>query len=325
MIDPKRTALALAMVFALALAYMPVATAQDQTNIVQVTISPETISPDPAIVQPVSGQVQVTAEYEVTISSGSVQPLAPIEFRLTSSVSGASWGTATITTPVKYVPINNQQAGSEEGQVETLTYQINIVSDDTAVAFSNGEVDLTLAATCGSGSTCQGADAPATFNIKPDMYSITSFQGQTIIKGSPNSPIVFPVTVVNEGNGDMKYTIDMDGGKEEWSTSINPPQFSVPPSQQEEGANQRDVTVQILSDQSTQYSNDVAAYQFNAEPRPKNTPPGGMTEQYQYQTTTLPLIVHIQGVYVPGFETVLALGALAAGGFIVRRRQRRKG
>lgn len=317
MVEPKRTALALAMVLALALAYMPVATAQEQTQVVDVTISPNAPSPDPAIVMPVSGQAQVEAVFDITIQSGSVQPLAPIEFELTASVSGASWATATISTPVKYVSIDN----SQESQEETLSYSVNIIADDTAVAFQTGTVDLTLTATCGSGSTCAGQDGQSAFNVKPDMYSITSFQGQTIIKGSPNSPVVFPVTVVNEGNGNMKYTINMDGGQDDWSTSINPPQFSVPPAQQEEGANQRDVTVQILSDQSTQYANDVAAYQFNAEPRPKNTPPGGMTEQYEYQTTTLPLIVHIQGVYVPGFETVLALGALAAGGFIVRQRR----
>lgn len=272
----------------------------------------------PAFIMPITQRVSIQVDCDVDFKEGAVQPTQTVSMDVQASATqGSSWLTVTPSKTTVFFSVPSDQ-NAQGGQVDdSATFNVFLVAGDSASAYDVAQVDISLGnAQTGSASTVTMQGSGEAFNIQADFYSITSFRGQTILKGTPNAPIVFPITVVNDGNGETVYTIDVSGSRGEWSMTFSPPQLTVPPSQTAGQDNRGTVTTSVLSDQSTQYSNDLGTYTLEAAASPKNNPPG---RSYEIPPVSLSAIVHVQGVYVPGLEVPAALGALAAASVLIQR------
>lgn len=293
---------------------VPTANAQGPQNTFQVTVQKVSV-PATDYIMPITGDTIKTVTFEARIQTGTVQPTSNMPISITVSDT-AGWLSAVPATGTQYIDIPENQDGSTV--TRTINVDVLVAVEDTASAYETGEITVTVNPQETDASTGSAPEASATFKVKPDYYSITSFQGQTILKGTPSTPVVYPITIVNNGNGDTVYTVNVDGSRDEWSMTFSPPQLTIPPQQSAGENNRKDVTVSVLSDQNTQYSNDLGTYTLEVTPTPKNKP-GQLN--YDLQPVSLNSIVHIQGVYVPGFEVPVAMAALSLVGLMLGRRR----
>lgn len=296
------------------LVLLPGASAQ-----IQASYSCETDDTPNSYIRPITQRVTVPITCTMSYSEGSTQPTQDLAMDVVvNTPSGGSWLTTTRSKQTLFFPVPTDQGLQGGGDAtETASFDLFLIAGDSATAYEQGKVSFDLSQANDPGaSSVDVTGSGGEFALQADYYSVTSFRGQTILKGSPNSPVVFPITIVNDGNGETVYNIDVQGSREEWSMTYSPPQLTIQPSQTAGKENRGAVTVSVLSDQSTQYSNDLGQYTIKATAQPKSKPPG---RSYDIQPVSLNAIVHMQGVYVPGFGLPATLAALGAAGIVSRR------
>lgn len=189
--------------------------------------------------------------------------------------------------------------------------QVDIKADAVAGTTSQGNCNL------GTGSNT------GTFTIKNDYLALMQYAPTAyILKTGQNKAVNFGIKMTNFGNGPTKVKIKADMPGKNKLESLVPPADQRLLSRATDGAQAKvdsDIIIQARTPHSNGYTNSFynvlatfdAAYDGNLV---------GGTPSTDTQAVTLS--VQVQGVYVPGFDAVSIIGAMAIalGAFGVTRR-----
>jgi hypothetical protein len=302
----------LLLVSALAI-FVPTATAQaDQKVVVDSQFTQHAEGP----VLPDTGQAVLKLKTTVTVSVGTG---CFIPIKVTWSRGAIPSYSTMIFNPssasAAFTGEQNQPlAASPKTAVFNTDITITVTRDAPAFKDDTYEVKIKVeAGQVSGGGTCNiqnPSDTSATDVVKNGYFPLTQINPSTLyIKSGQNKKVVFPVDIVNLGNGPTRVKIDLTPAGKNKLDSMNAGGEVRLETRAGKGAsaqykNTRNVEVQ--TPHSNGYTNSI--YSFNAK----------FTSSYDGPTqgtpttdeTSVTFTVQVQGVYVPGFEPFMLIAAL---------------
>lgn len=254
--------------------------------------------------QPISTTIRVT----VTVSTAGLQPLEtiPVEAQVTNP---AGWLAVSVSPRVRFFNVPASAASGSE-TIGPLDYTVTFSASQQAPALDPEVVIVDFVERAeGAVSDVNFASTPVEFTVVAKYFSILSFRTpSTFQRVGPTDSASFPVSVVNGGNGPTLHTFEITQiGNERWQVPV-PAQVEVPATQTGSESNEAPVTLQVSSELSTGWYNDLGVVTMKISPfyAPNRAEGEGVP-------TSVSFVAHFQGMYVPGFG---AIGALLALGLI---------
>jgi hypothetical protein len=312
------------LVVAFALASVPSATAQTlEPNTQEKTAKTDLLMPE-------AGQLTRQLETILQIPSGASGCIATIkvEWKIKSAPAYASVAINPPTTTFVYSQETTGVPGTSpaSGEQKLIPTKPNIIISATrdAPAFKTDDYVFQTVATPGSSETggCnfkQGS-SDLTVPIKNDFLTIMSVQPQAfLLKSGQNSKIQFPVKLDNRANGPTKTRVTVEQTSNNKLDTVIPPGLVYLDSSLKGGAAKTTETVIITGQtpHSNGYTNSFFTFEATFLSEYDGTLPGESNAKPDEQT--LVLSVQVQGVYVPGFDPAIAIGALGVALLGVRR------
>jgi len=174
-----------------------------------------------------------------------------------------------------------------------------------------------------NGCSLTGDNAVGSASIKNDYLALTNVvPSQYFQKAGQNKKVIFPIDVFNIGNGPSRVKVDIIPlGKNRLDSVIPPAELRLE-SRAQKGASalfKAPTRIEAQTPHSNGYTNSI--YSFQAK---FSTSYDGAGENTATDETSVTLSVQVQGVYVPGFDSVgmlAALGIALAGMGVLRRKQ----
>ncbi|MBI2077704.1 MAG: hypothetical protein HYT80_04935 [Euryarchaeota archaeon] len=224
----------------------------------------------------------------------------------------------------KYGVANTGQA---DDTPQPYTVTMTISASREAPAFKDDEYALKVTLvvpgnTNGCGVTAQGPVTAKT-SVKNDYMPLTTVEpGVYFQKAGQNKKVVFPVKVQNIGNGPSRVRLEIIPlGKNRLDSIIPPAELRLESRAQKGSAAlfKADTRVEAQTPHSNGYTNSIYSFQVKFI-----TSYDGTGENTANDETSVTLSVQVQGVYVPGFDSVAMLGALSIAlmgvGFLRRKK-----
>ena len=270
-----------------------------------------------------------TVKYKVTVRPPPTPSGCTSSWGITYDVVGKlGYQSVTISPPSQIGNIGTQgvvNPGNEAAQVFDATLTVSVSRE--APAFRDDEYALkaTLAVPPSTNgcSVAAGPAATAKASVKNDYLPLTTVEpGVYFQKAGQNKKVVFPIKIQNIGNGPSRVRLEIIPlGKNRLDSVIPPAELRLESRAQKGSAAlfKADTRIEAQTPHSNGYTNSI--YSFQAK---FLTSYDGSGENTQTDETAVTLSVQVQGVYVPGFDSVAMLGALSlalAGVGFVRRRQ----
>lgn len=304
----KRMLLVYLTTLALLLSMMPLFApgAQAQASEASVNADPATTNVE---VVPFGTPREVQIPTVLDIRTAGIQPTTTVQ--VTASVSGVpSWLSVSVSPKTHLFPVDPMQAGG--GQTPQRTFNLIFSATGQAPAQTPTSVTLDFTPTAGTGDLDVKGQS-FDFEVTATYYSIVSFRlASPFLRVGPTETATFPLTISNTGNGETMMNFEIaEKGQERWQVPT-PPQFSVPATQTGAESNERTVNIQVTSELSTGWYNDIGVVTTKISPFYAPQPDKKGVE------TFVSFLAHFQGIYVPGFSTAGVLGALAAVGLLAR-------
>lgn len=210
--------------------------------------------------------------------------------------------------------------GGDSGQ--TLKFAVTVVFSRDAPAFKTTPFSLNAAATAGTCIHSTTTQAPTTFPVTPGFYGVLSASvPKTIQKAGQGSEVTFPMTIENLGNGQIKVFFQVEGqGKGTRSLQVTTPtEVTIDSLAQGGNSNTRVVNLNVNTPFKNGYMNALNAIRVVITSQsPERTGIEG-------DKASLSMLVRTQGVYVPGFDSVLMIGALLGAAMLVGVTRKREG
>lgn len=298
-------------------ALVPTASAQDTCGSaasqgVETRIALTDVSENPEV-QPLSGTKDLSFNIVYGYSSGQapgVSVTGPTTIDITPPSNAPSWMTVSVSPTTVYLPVPTPDDESGSGgnpQSETeepITVSVSLGAAAPAQAPDSFSVSVTAQS---NGDMCSSSTS-RDWQVTPKYYDITGFSApSTFSRSGPSEKIAFPVTVQNGGNGATYYQFEITQQPDNWEIPLPFPQTIQSQYTGGEGTtNEGTVTVDVSSQLSTQYYNDIGVINM------KTSPFFAQDKSITGTPITISLIGHFQGVYVPGFEMLGAAGAFVA-------------
>jgi len=126
----------------------------------------------------------------------------------------------------------------------------------------------------------------------------------------PHESINFKIDVKNLGNKITRVTPKLIGVDEDWTPTINPPEYEIPPNQEST------FTFSIVTPFDFGWHNDYGRFQldFRSEVYP-------FRQSAANHTQSIYLVINNYGFSTPGFEFITLISALMVIGIIIKRRR----
>lgn len=292
-----------------------------------------TIAP-PAAAQGTTGQAALILELKSQTADQELIPLqSPIELKgkvtfsgdpasyrssLTGiqvsleKVSGPAWATIVFSPPI--VSITAEAAPGENNAKGSADFTVLVSASQEAPAFQETEVKIQAKL---QGSTfIPTATQSATASVRAAYFSILDVAvPETIKVERPQTPVSFPITITNFGNGPTKVNFELlappgEGDK----MQIVPPQAITLESRQTGGsAITKDAILQVQTPYKNGYLNEPRSVTVKlASHYATNTQLAGAADQVTVLVTT-------KGFYVPGPSPILVVGLLGLAALVVRK------
>lgn len=234
----------------------------------------------------------------------------PTQIDIGQTVDKEDWMSSVTITPTTVFMEVDPQSGPQQGPEVSVAVALS----DDAPALESGNLEISIDAQA-NGDVC-ASSTTVSWSITPEYYEVTSFTAPALFnRGPPSQKLSFPLTVINNGNGQTYYQFEVTKQPEGWEIPLPFPQTVTSQFKASEGSpNQQTVTLDVSTQLSTQYYNDIGVVNL------KVAPAFAPDKSIAGTDITLSLVGHFQGVYVPGFGAPMALAALAAVGLLARRR-----
>lgn len=309
----RRVMIAVTVLGLIGLAGPLASTASAQSDCVNPTLQAGSDDSDPTV-QPLGGATTVEADITYGTDSAEsgqapgVTPVGPTQITINEQ-SSPSWASITITPQTLY------GSTSQEGpQTIGTPVKVSITLDASAPALASDTVSISISADP-NGDVCE-ASTSYSWQVTPKYYDVTSFEAPaTFTRSGPSQKISFPITVINNGNGATYYQFEITQQPDNWEIPLPFPQTINSPYTGSEGStNKGTVTMDISTQLSTQYYNDIGVVNL------KTSPAFAQDKSITGTPITISLVGHFQGVYVPGFEIPAVMAALGGIALFLRRR-----
>lgn len=203
----------------------------------------------------------------------------------------------------------------------TVSFDRNVPAFNSVVFTVKGQARTSL--DDDDGCSIQDSDwRESSASIKPAYFASLSVQPVNIVQDSgQNKRVLFPVQITNFGNGATNVETKIDNVSGGLDTVNAPPRLTL-----ESRANRGDqaqmkdtVFLTVMSPAHNGYENKV--YSFNAKFRA--SPETSETGSHMTREIVVPFTLKVQGVYVPGFDSVSLIAALGVGLLGLTRMRRR--
>ncbi len=313
----------MALVLTTLIVFIPPAAAQAQIKMV-VKIDEDTSLPNGRLL-PETGRYVGTVK--VTIIMDTAQACIQT-VQLTYKPTNPGYATIIFNPPGQSVTLKSQSPGapavaSTPTETEATPVDMIVVTTRAAPAFEDMKVEVKVDATGGantSGCTLSQGSATGSTVIKNDYLPLTLLNpSQLYIKSGQNKKVVFPVEVQNLGNGPTRVKVEATQPNKNKLDAVSVGAEIRLESRTKGAAAQFKQTrnIEVQTPHANGYSNSI--YQFNV--KYSSAFDGSAPGQLATDEQTVSFAVQVQGVYVPGFDPALLIGALGIGLLLMRRRK----
>lgn len=307
------TAMFLAVTF---LAFAPGATAQTalcptQTPVTS-TLTIDVKSTSAGNVKPITGEGTFEADVELSYNQGG-SSLSPIQFTYTASAD-KPYASVVLSKKSDAQPVEPASDGPKKitSGVSGIVY-----FDKNAPAFDKVKVIVNVESSAG---TCiqkaEPRDGEASFTAGFYAKMQARFD-KSIIKTGQNSQITLPLIVENFGNGEIVTQYSQLNAEKSSVSVVLPSSIIVPSAIGTTLDPKQTLNIDVNTDYKNGYMNEIEPLALQITSKSNDN------QEIDGQTVTVNALIRTQGVYVPGFDAVAALGAIALAGLVglVRRRQ----
>lgn len=233
------------------------------------------------------------------------------------------------------VPINFQ-FNCQQGVVITGPTQIFIVVNpsSTTTSFSKDatfQVTIPRTApglqaipctvqTTGGALVSTGVPAPAPrtdpFQVTADYYSLNQVKLASKLKQSgPQKQVPFEMEITNFGNARTQYTFELGAGPSGKWNALLPEVLLLDSPNSGQGSPTNTAIFTVATPFKNGWNNEEGAYQILIKPSAADDP------QKAGNPLTANMLVRVRGVYVPGLEPAIMLGALLGSALLLRLRK----
>jgi hypothetical protein len=170
---------------------------------------------------------------------------------------------------------------------------------------------IDLVASCGQIKRLNGFSYQESIDFTPSFIPTIQITPHDPIRTvAPHETINFKIDIKNLGNKITRVTPTLKGANEDWTPTINPPEYEIPPNQQ------NTFTFSIVTPFDFGWHNDYGRFQidFEAEVYPYRTGAANLTQ-------SIYLVVNNYGFSTPGFEFITVIMAMIVIGIIIKRRR----
>ena len=310
-----RSAMALVALGLLATAFVGVvptaaAAAPTLTMTLESQTADEQLKPLQAPIQ-LAGTVTLTAE-----AFGPAPSMTGITVSLTAK-EAPPWATVVINPPqvvMTFAADTDSPAGAATAS-DTKEFDVLVSASDLAPAFQEGTIVIE-AVSSAVDPTLERGTASARASVRASYFSIIDVAlPESIRVDRPQTPVSFPISVTNLGNGPTKVSFELltqpvDGDK----MQVSPPQSLTLEARQTGGSQ---ITKEAVLQVQTPFKNG-----YMNEPRSivlKVTSHYATDTQLQGASETVTMLVTTKGFYVPGPDPLLLVGLVGAAAAFVRR------
>jgi len=243
--------------------------------------------------------------------------------------TGPGYSTVIFNPPSQSVQLKGSQSqgpvsGAQPEPIPAADVEMIVTTKRDAPAFEDGryEVDVTAtpSGTAGSGCNATQGNAKGATTVKNDYLPLTVVNpAQLYVKAGQNKKVVFPVELQNLGNGPTRIKLEATQPNKNKLDAINVGAEVRLESRAGKGAAavfKQTRNVEVQTPHANGYSNSI--YQFNV--KYVSAFDGAASGTLQTDEQTIAFAVQVQGVYVPGFDPTILIGALGIGLLLLRRR-----
>lgn len=307
----KRTGVVAATLLMIAVLFVPGGAAQGE---LQPTVTANTPSVNDDLIFPETETAQLSIEVDYQMPPGTELsffsgPGIPVSVDITNcpsyvSVTGAS---------TKVFPYPEPGTGTPT-TTETFTLDVTIGRDAPGLQTITCTATITAAAV--SGGTVQGDSDTVQFNVRADYYSlIQASVSQKVQQAGPYKEVPFDIELSNFGNARTQIAFEVTerptGGK--WNVAI-PDNIILDSPNTGTGSPNDVATFTVTTTYKNGWNNEQGSFTLLLRPTSADQP------DKVGNTLSTNMLVRVRGVYVPGLEPIVMLGALAGAGLVARMR-----
>ncbi|MFA5944522.1 MAG: hypothetical protein WC876_08670 [Candidatus Thermoplasmatota archaeon] len=304
----RSTILVGAAVLAVALLLAPTVAAQGTaTAKLQVTVKAPTAPIKPQIDNPT-----FSVDYTYTFDNNAFTPSGVVTANVVIQFPFQCTNGVLITGPQSVV---KQVATAPAATSGTAQFQISIPR--TAPGLQNLQCTLKAKADSLNAATPATTEQNYPFTVTADYYSLNQVKVATKLKQSgPQKQVPFEMEVTNFGNARTQYLFELaakpDGDK--WST-ILPEVLLLESPNSGAGSPTNTAIFTVATPYKNGWNNLQGSYQILIKPSAADDP------TKEGNPLTANMLVRVRGVYVPGLEPTLMLGALLGSALLLRLRK----
>jgi hypothetical protein len=299
--------LAGAAVVAVAVLLAPSTVAQGAPNL-DVTVTPPAGQIKPEIE---SGQLRINVKYT---TGNQAQPLVSAQNQQVAInfQFNCQFGVVVTGPTQKFIVVN--AAPNSVNQVDA-NFQITIPRSAPGLQAIPCSVTTTGSALL---QTAVPAPTPRTdnFQVTADYYSLSQVQLASKLKQSgPQKQVPFEMTITNFGNARTQYTFELGaqpGGK--WNALI-PEVLLLDSPNSGQGSPTNTAVFTVATPFKNGWNNEEGAYQIVIKPSAADD------SSKTGNPLTANMLVRVRGVYVPGLEPFVLLGAILGSALLLRLRK----
>lgn len=264
-------------------------------------------------VKPIVDQLPLAGNILYSYALGYSQ--TPIIIDLTA-VMKASYGSASVSPAQLVVPVPSSPTPNSYAP-PAIPFSVLVIFNRDAPAFQPTEVLVKAQASAG---TCVKAVPQKDSNVvpvKPDFFGIIAATAdRAIVKSSQNNQLQLPIKVENFGNGQIKVFFSTQAGK---GIEVVTPEPRILDSTAQGGKKTSEiVNLNVNTPYKNGYMNKINSVNVEI------TSTSAEDTSIQGDKAALSMLVRTQGVYVPGFDSVLMLAALVGAAALVGLSRRKK-
>lgn len=272
------------------------------------------------IVTPFGPPSATTVTAQMTWNPGTVQPTQAVPVTI-DVAQKPSWLTIAIspTTVLCQPPAESQGGGGQN--IECAPSQVKIqfsAKGGTPPARQPASVNIDFSGSAPTGSDVEVAPKTLTlkYTVTAEYYSILGFKlSNQFSQVGPQDTANYPLTIQNLGNGNtyISFKVSQVGNKLWQVPTPNP--FVVQATQTGAESNEGTVNLQVTTARNTRYYDDLGVVTYDISTW------FASDSSIKGQSSSISVMAYFNGVYVPGFEMVGAVGVLAAVAILLKRRQ----
>jgi hypothetical protein len=290
-----------------ALMLLPAATAQvPASTISNIKINAPTSPIKPAIENPA---FTVTFDYNLNNQAQSTNAGATpnVQVNLVPQCTNGVVITGAPSVIVALAPAQPKASG-------TANFQISIPR--TAPGLTPISCTMKISAPAPNPTIGPAAEQTVGFTVTADYYSVNQVQLSSKLKQStPQKQVPFELEITNFGNARTQYTFELTGDPGGKWQQILPEVLLVESPNTGQGSPVATTTFTVATPYKNGWNNIEGSYQLTIKPSAADDPTKAGNP------LTANMLVRVRGVYVPGLEPMVMLGALLGSALLLRLRK----